>query len=99
VSCHNATCRGIVEITKTITIRTRIGHTKRYRVRHALLRFAYAPYAASVGSLTNVRLRLSGTALRELLAVRSHRITATLVITSASGTTRRTVLLHLPVKG
>src|SRR5665213_2465648 len=92
VSCTGAPCLGTLELTKTVTTKVRIGHTKRYRTKKTIKDLGSKAYTLLVGESRALTVRLNARGLRMEKRVKTARFSCTLNIVSATGVSRETCL-------
>ena len=85
VFCTSATCAGTLELTKTITTKVRIGHTKKYKIKRRVVNLGRTRYAVGPGQSNHFAIRLNATGLKMAKSVKTSRYSCTLVITTSAG--------------
>jgi hypothetical protein len=87
ISCAQATCTGMIELTERIVIRRhRHGRT---RVRRETLVLGRGVYALNPGHSATISLHLTRTGEKALARVRHHRLLVTVQVSVTSGTAIR----------
>ena len=56
-----ATCAGTLELTKTVTTKVQIGHTRKYRERTTVVNLGQTRYAVSAGESRGFSVHLNAT--------------------------------------
>jgi parallel beta-helix repeat protein len=96
VSCTGATCVGALELTKTVTSKVRIGHTKRYRTKKTVENLGLTRYTLLAGQSRSLTVRLNAKGLSMERSIKSGRFSCTFNVTSATGVLRETVSFKRP---
>jgi parallel beta-helix repeat protein len=91
VSCTGATCVGALELTKTVTTKVQIGHTKRYRTKKTIENLGLTRYTLAAGHSRSLTVRLNAKGLSMQRSLKGGRFSCTLSVTSATGVHREIV--------
>jgi hypothetical protein len=87
---------GALELTKTVTTKVRIGHTKRYRTKKIVENLGLTRYTLLAGQSRSLTVRLNAKGLGMERSVKSGRFSCTLDVTSATGVLREIVSFKRP---
>jgi parallel beta-helix repeat protein len=96
VSCTGAPCVGTLELSKTVTTKVQIRHTKRYRTRRTIENLGLTRYSLLVGQSKSLTVRLNAKGLSLERSSASGRLPCTLSVTSATGVLREIVTFRRP---
>jgi len=96
VNCMGATCAGTLELTKTVTTKIQIGHTKKYRVRATVLNLGQTRYAVRAGESRGFAVHLNATGLKLVRTGKSRRYSCELVMKTSTGTFREMISFVRP---
>jgi hypothetical protein len=96
VRCANATCSGTLELTKTVTTKIEIGHTKKYRTKSVVENLGKTRYSVAAGGKRSFSVTVNATGLRLMRAAKGRRYSCELVITSSAGTKREAISFKRP---
>jgi parallel beta-helix repeat protein len=96
VSCTGATCVGTLELTKTVTTKIQIGHTKRYRTKKTIENLGLTRYTIAAAQAQTLTVRLNAKGLKMERSLKSGRFSCTLSVTSATGVLREIVSFKRP---
>jgi parallel beta-helix repeat protein len=96
VHCTGATCAGTLELTKTVTTRVQIGHTKKYRERTTVLDLGQTRYVVLAGESRGFAVHLNATGLKLMRSATGHRYSCELVIRTLTSVQREMVSFARP---
>jgi hypothetical protein len=96
VFCTSATCSGTLELTKSVTTKVQIGHTKKYRNKTTVIDLGRLGYTVPAGQSKSFTIHLNATGLKMAKSAKGSRYSCTLVITTSAGTTREGVSFKKP---
>jgi parallel beta-helix repeat protein len=96
ITCKGATCAGTLELTKTISTKVQIGHTKKYRVRKTVLNLGQTRYAVRAGESRGFAVHLNATGLKLMRSATGRRYSCELVMKTSTGTFREIVSFIRP---
>jgi parallel beta-helix repeat protein len=96
IHCTGATCTGTLELTKTVTTRVQIGHTKKYRERTTVMDLGQTRYAVSAGQSRGFSVHLNATGLKFLRSSTARRYSCELVIRTLTSVHRQIVSFARP---
>jgi hypothetical protein len=91
IHCANATCSGIIELTKTVTIRAEIGHSGKYTLRTVVELLGRISYSLSEGGQRQFSVQLNAEGVKLLHSATGHHLSCVLTVTSAGGVKRENV--------
>jgi len=83
-------------LTKTVTTRVEIGHTKKYRTKSTVEDLGKTRYAVQAGAKRAFSVKVNATGLKIMRAAKGRRYSCELVITSAAGTKREMISFDRP---
>jgi len=86
----------MLELTKTITTKVQIGHTKKYRVRKTVLNLGQTRYAVLAGESRGFAVHLNATALKLVRSATGRRYVCELVMKTSTGTFREIISFVRP---
>jgi hypothetical protein len=83
-------------LTKTLTTKVEIAHTKRYRTKSTVEDLGKTRYAVEAGAKRAFSVKLNATGLKLVRSAKGNRYTCELVITSSAGMKRETISFTRP---